>query len=69
MPWAIHQPSDAPIPTGFSAPGGSEDQRIYHPATTLRDIMNSNCRSTAIRAAQDLVIDDDLVLGFLQFEA
>jgi hypothetical protein len=52
-----------------AAPGGARISGLITRRRRLRHIMNSNCRSTAIRAAQDLVIDDDLVLGFLQFEA
>jgi hypothetical protein len=40
-------------------------RRLHH----IRNSIVEDRSFTAIRAAQDRVIDDDLVLGFLQFEA
>jgi len=60
------------LPSTVAAPGAARISGLITRRRRLRHIRSSiveNRSLTAIRAAQDLVIDDDLVLGFLQFEA
>src|ERR1700756_2730784 len=59
------------LSTVARGPWGGQNQRTYHPAATPTPHQEFDCRRpslTAIRAAQGLIIDNDLVRGYLQFE-